>query len=92
MLDKTIKEAYLRDVAILNSPNLNQHHHQEATEIYTPKRRTNNDTTTKHDIYSTITMIHNGYIPPSTPLPPQKKELYDSFKLLKLWPGLYILL
>jgi hypothetical protein len=44
--------------------------------------------TTEPGLYSTVSIIHNGYYPP----PSQKKKLHDNLRLLNLCPGLYILM
>jgi hypothetical protein len=57
----------------------------ERLQKYTDlKRRANKDMATKCSLYSTISIIHKGYYPPI--------KLDDSFKLLSLRPGLYILM
>jgi hypothetical protein len=46
ILDKSIKEAHLLDAAIPCSQQTQQHHQQEALEIYRPNGRANKNLTT----------------------------------------------
>ena len=83
LLDKTIKQAYLIDVAIPNRHNL---HH-----IITKKLKKCIDL--KEELIG-IWQLKTAYIKPLvlsiTGIIPNK--LHKSLKLLNLWPGLYILM
>jgi hypothetical protein len=58
ILDKTASEAYLIDVAIPNSHNLQQHHHRESPGGNRLERRTNNNMVTENGLYNIISTIH----------------------------------
>jgi hypothetical protein len=67
MLDETVKEAYLPDVAIPNSRQSPQHHHWETPEIYGAKEElTRLCMVTERGLYTNISIIHNGYYPRNT--------------------------
>jgi len=60
ILDKTIKEAYLIDVAIPKSKP-SQHRHWEAPEVYRLERKASKNMTAESGLYNTTSTIHNRY-------------------------------
>jgi hypothetical protein len=80
-LDKTIKEAYLIDVAILNSQNL-QSNITEKLQKYTGLK----------EELASIWQLRVAYITPLvlSTIGMISNILHKSLKLLNLWPGPYI--
>jgi len=61
ILDKTIKEAYLKGRSISPKSRPSQHHHRESPEVYTLERRDYKNMATVNGLCDTTSIIHNEY-------------------------------